>query len=83
MKVVNFTEARNNLKAIFDAVCDDHEEVIVHRKNGQDVAIIPFEEYNAIKETQYLLANEANRKRLLSSLEKARSGNVTEKALME
>ncbi len=47
MQVVNFTEARNNLKAIFDTVYHNGEEVIVHRKNNENVAIISLETYNA------------------------------------
>jgi len=47
MQVVNFTEARNNLKAIFDTVYHNDEEVIVHRKNNENVAIISMETYNA------------------------------------
>ena len=32
MQVVSMTEARNNFKAIFDAVYNDNDEVIIHRK---------------------------------------------------
>ncbi len=37
MQVVNFTEARNNLKSLFDLVYADSEEVIVNRKNGENI----------------------------------------------
>jgi len=40
MQVVNFTEARNNLKALFDSVFHDSQEVIVNRKNGENVVIL-------------------------------------------
>jgi prevent-host-death family protein len=48
MQVVNFTEARNNLKRIFDTVYHNNEEVIVNRKNGENVAIVSLETYNAM-----------------------------------
>jgi hypothetical protein len=48
MQVVNFTEARNNLKTIFDTVYHNDEEVIVHRKNNENVAIISMETYNQL-----------------------------------
>jgi len=83
MQVVSMTEARNNLKEIFDAVYLDNEEVIIHRKGRENVVIIPFDEYNSIKETNYLLSSAKNREVLLRSLKDAREGRVFEKELIE
>jgi len=83
MQVVNFTEARNNLKSLCDAVYADSEEVIVNRKNGENVVIISLESYNALQETSYLLASPKNKERLLNSLSHARAGKVTKKELTE
>jgi len=83
MQVVNFTEARNNLKSLFDSVYSNSEEVIVNRKNGENVVIISLESYNAMKETNYLLSSPKNKKRLLSSLANARAGKVTQKELLD
>ena len=83
MQVVNFTEARNNLKSLFDSVYEDSEEVIVNRKNGENVVIISLESYNAMKETNYLLSSPKNRERLLNSLASARAGKVTPRELVE
>ncbi|HQR74705.1 MAG TPA: type II toxin-antitoxin system Phd/YefM family antitoxin [Sulfurovum sp.] len=46
MKAVNYSHARNNLKAIIDAVCDDNEEVIITTKNDKSVVILSMDEYN-------------------------------------
>ncbi len=81
MQVVNFTEARNNLKALFDTVYQDSEEIIINRKHGENVVIISLESYNAMKETDYLLSSPKNRERLLHSLESARAGKVQEREL--
>jgi len=83
MQVVNFTEARNNLKSLFDSVYTDSEEVIVNRKNGENVVIISLDSYNAMKETDYLLSSPKNRERLLNSLASARAGKVTPRELLE
>lgn len=83
MQVVNFTEARNNLKALFDSVYADSEEVIVNRKNGENVVIISLESYNAMKETDYLLSSPKNRERLLTSLANARAGKMTQRELLD
>ncbi len=45
------TEARNNFKAIFDAVFLDNDEVIIHRKGKENVVVIPFDEYQIFKKS--------------------------------
>lgn len=57
MQVVSMTEARNNFKAIFDAVFHDNDEVIIRRKGRENVVVIPFDEYSSMKETRYFLSN--------------------------
>jgi antitoxin YefM len=83
MQVVSMTEARNNFKAIFDAVFLNNEEVIIHRKGRENVVVIPFDEYNSIKETNYLLSSAKNREVLMRSLKDAREGKVFERDLIE
>ncbi len=83
MQVLSLTEARNNLKAVFDAVYLDQEEVVIHRKGNENVVVIPLDEYNSLKETNYLLRSPNNREVLLRSLADAREGKVFEKELIE
>ena len=83
MQVISLTEARNNLKAVFDSVYLDHEEVVIHRKGRENVVVISMDEYNAMRETNYLLSSPKNKERLLSSLKHAREGKVFEKELIE
>jgi len=72
MQVVSMTEARDNFKTIFDAVFLNNEEVIIHRKGRENVVVIPFDEYDSIKETNYLLINPNNAKRLNESIKQLR-----------
>ncbi len=83
MQVVSMTEARNNFKAIFDAVFLNNEEVIIHRKGRENVVVIPFDEYSSMKETNYLLSSPKNREILMRSLKDAREGKTFEKELIE
>ena len=83
MQVVSLTEARNNLKAVFDSVYLDNDEVIIHRKGKENVVVIPFDEYNSMKETHYLLSNPNNAKYLLESIQDIESGKIVEKDLVE
>jgi len=83
MQVYSLTEARNNIKALFDSVYEDNEEVIIHRKGRESVVVISLDDYNALKETNYLLASPTNKKRLLASLKELRGGRGFERELLE
>jgi len=76
MQVVSLAEARNNLKSVFDAVYKDHDEVIIHRKGNENVVVIPFAEYKAMKETEYLMSSQVNRERLFASLAELREDSL-------
>ncbi len=82
MKVVNYTELRLNLKKWLDLVINDVEEVIIKRKNNKDLVLISLEEYNSLKETNYLLSGK-NRDVLLNSIKEAKSGKTEEHKLVE
>jgi len=83
MQVVSLTEARNNLKSVFDSVYLDNDEVIIHRKGKENVVVISFDEYNSMKETNYLLSSPANKANLLASLTELRDGKGFERDLLE
>jgi antitoxin YefM len=83
MQVISIKELQNNFTKIFENVYYNKEEVIVHRGNKENVVIIPLEEYNSIKETEYLLRSPKNREILLRSLKEAREGKIQERELIE
>jgi len=83
MQVLSLTEVRNNIKAMFDSVYLDNEEVIIHRKGQESVVVISLDNYNALKETNYLLSSPTNRKYLLESLKQLRDGRGFERDLIE
>ena len=57
MRTANYTELRNNLKVYLDSVIDDSEPLIVTRSGSNSVVIISLEEYNAIRETEYIMSS--------------------------
>ncbi len=83
MQVISLTEARNNLKDVFDSVYLNNDEVVIHRKGKENVVVISFDEYNSMKETNYLLSSPANKENLLTSLKQLRDGKGFEKDLLE
>lgn len=82
MRVVNYTDLRLNLKKWLDMVVDDVEEIIIKRKNNQDLVLISLEEYNSLMETNYLLSGK-NREVLLESLKESKSGKKDTRNLIE
>jgi len=64
MKTANYSDLRSNLKSYLDTVVNDSEPLIVHRSGNSSVVVISLDEYNAIKETEYLASSPEMMKRL-------------------
>ena len=56
MRTANYTDLRANLKSYIDAVIDDYDTVVVNRGNGKGVVMISLDEYNSLKETEYIMS---------------------------
>ena len=69
-----YTQARANLKALLDEVADNREQVIIHRRDGNDVALIAADELRGLLETAHLLRSPKNAQRLIAALRRAQSG---------
>ena len=83
MKVVNYTEFRNNLTENLDAVNEDAEIVIVFRTKGKNVVVISLDEYNSMKETLYLISTKTNRKQLDAAIDEMNKGKFAKRKLIE
>lgn len=46
MKTVTYSEARQNLKDICDAVAENNETYILTRRDGKDVVMLSMEKYS-------------------------------------
>ena len=69
-----YTQARVNLKSLLDEVVENREQVIIHRRGGDDVALIAADELRGLIETAHLLRSPKNAQRLLSALRRAQAG---------
>ena len=67
-----YTQLREKLASILDLVASEQEVVIVRRKGGGDVALIPADELAAIMETAHLLRSPKNASRLLRAFGRAK-----------
>lgn len=59
MRTANYSELRNNLKSYLDGVVNDSEPLLVYRAGNDSVVVISLEEYNSIKETEYIMKSPA------------------------
>ena len=80
MRTVNFSEARGNLKAVFDRVIEDADVTIITRRDAEDVVVMSLSEWNSWQETNYLLASPANARRLTEAVAQARAGRAKPRA---
>ena len=83
MRTISYTAARNNLATTIKKVCEDHDPVIVTRKNEDAVVIMSLEDYESLQETAYLSRSPKNIKRLLESIEQLESGRGVQRELAE
>ena len=79
MQAVLYSQARNNLRAIINQVCNNFEEFIITTKEKQSAVLISQDEYNSMKETLYLLSSKNNRDRLLDAVEEIESSKFITK----
>lgn len=83
MKVVNYTEFRNNLAENLNVVNDDGDIVVVSRSKGKNVVIMSLDEYNSMKETLYLTSSKANREKLDDAITEMNRGKFVKRKLSE
>lgn len=55
MRTANYSDLRQNLKTYIDSVIEDSDTVIINRGGGAGVVLMSLDEYNSIKETEYLM----------------------------
>jgi len=83
MRVVNYTEARNNFKFILDTVVDDADYTIINRRDSQDAVIMSLDYFNAMQETLHLLKSPANVAHLEKSIAQYRAGKIQTHELID
>jgi antitoxin YefM len=69
-----YTNARANLKTLMDQAADTRQPVFIHRRGGEDVALIAADELRSLMETAHLLRSPRNAERLIRALNRALAG---------
>lgn len=77
---ITASEARRNLFPLIEQVNVDRLPIEITSKRG-DAVLMSVDDYRSLEETAYLLRAPANVRRLIESLEQARSGESEEHEL--
>lgn len=74
MRTANYTDLRANLKGYIDSVIDDCDTVIINRGNGTGVVMISLDEYNSLRETEYIMSSEQTMRDIRQGEEDLKAG---------
>ena len=83
MRTINYSDARTQLAATMEQVCDDHTPIVITRQKARPVVMLSLEDFNSMEETAYLLRSPANAKRLLASIRSAEAGKLRPRKLKD
>ncbi len=83
METINFTEARNNLKAVLDRTIENADFTLIKRRDAADAVVMSLDAFNSLMETVHLLRSPANAAHLARSIEQYRTGERLERELMD
>ena len=82
MQVISYSEARNSLKAVLDAVTNDVDVTIINRRDASNAVVMSLDHYNSLMETMHLMQSPANASRLAESIAQLKAGKATAKELI-
>jgi antitoxin YefM len=83
MRVVNFSEARNNLKTVLDQVIDDADYTVITRRDAEDAVVMSLDSFNSFLETFHLLKSPANAEHIAKSIAQYRNGETVEREMID
>jgi antitoxin YefM len=82
MNTISYSAVRADLAKTIDRVCQNHEPVLIRKKN-ESVVMMSFEDFEGWAETVYLLRSPKNARRLIESIEAINRGDMISKSMEE
>ena len=83
MRIINFSDARNNLKQVLDRVVEDADVAVIARRDAPDAVVMSLDTFNSWMETVHLLKTPANASHLAKSIRQLRAGKTRARALVD
>ncbi len=83
MLIVSVSDFRKDIKSYLDKVAKNFETLIINRGKDSGIVVMSLNEYNSLVATSHELSTRTNELRLDSAIEKLKSKNSFQKALIE
>jgi antitoxin YefM len=83
MRVIDFSNARNQLKQVIDQVVEDADFTVIARRDAQDAVVVSLDTFNSLMDTLHLMKSPANAKHLEKSITQHRKGQKKIKGLVD
>lgn len=83
MRIVTFSDARNNLKQVIDRVIEDADVAVISRRDAPDAVVMSLDTFNSWVETVHLLKSPANAGHLAKSIRQLRAGKARPRSLVD
>ena len=75
-RAVSYTQARQNLKSLMDAVIEDRIAITITRTTSEPVILMAKTEYDALMETLHLIRSPRNVARLREAIDEIERGDL-------
>ena len=83
MRVINFSDARNQLKQVIDQVVDGTDFTVIARRDASDAVVMSLDTFNSLMETLHLMKSPDSAKHLKKSITQYRKGQTKSKVLVD
>lgn len=83
MEIINYSEARQNFKAVLDRVKNDQDCTVITRSGVEDAVIMSKSHYDSIMETLYLMQSPANAQHLMDAISRDKAGECEQHDLLD
>ena len=83
MRIVTYSEARNNLKRVLDQVVIDSDFTIITRRDAEDMAVLSLKQFNSLMETVNLLKYPVNAGHLKTAVSEYNHKKTRENELVD
>ena len=68
MKTFSYNGSAEQFTEVIDYVEAHREEAMITRAGHESIVVLPFSEYESLRETMYLMSSPANARRLMDSV---------------
>ncbi|WP_257282286.1 MULTISPECIES: type II toxin-antitoxin system Phd/YefM family antitoxin [unclassified Endozoicomonas] len=83
MRIINFSEAKSQLKAVLDQVVNDADYTVIRRRDADDAVVMSLDHFNALMETVHLLKSPENATHLERSIQQFRKSQTEQQGLTD